>query len=144
MAAASTFHDTKNMESTTAQLPLDSHTKITADAATGAAARKAQASSTAAEAVDRWETVACRVALRLAAIEARHRGNGPTLVPQPRLAGHLQAEPSVDEGSIAEKGLLTIDAWTNMNSRDAITHDTLLAVYVRVRSVKIDNRLNFE
>ena len=35
MAAASTFHDTKNMESTTAQLPLDSHTKITADAATG-------------------------------------------------------------------------------------------------------------
>ena len=36
MAAASTFHDTKNMESTTAQLPLDSHTKITADAATGA------------------------------------------------------------------------------------------------------------
>ena len=36
MAAASTFHDIKNMESTTAQLPLDSHTKITADAATGA------------------------------------------------------------------------------------------------------------
>ena len=36
MAAASTFHDTKNMESTTAQLPLDSHTKITADAASRA------------------------------------------------------------------------------------------------------------
>ena len=36
MTAASTFHDTKNMESTTGQLPLDSHTKITADAATGA------------------------------------------------------------------------------------------------------------
>ena len=35
MTAASTFHDTKNMESTTAQLPLDSHTKITVDAATG-------------------------------------------------------------------------------------------------------------
>ena len=36
MAAASTFHDTKNMESTTAQLPLDSHTKTTADPATRA------------------------------------------------------------------------------------------------------------
>ena len=36
MTAASTFHDTKNMESTTAQLPLDNHTKITIDAATGA------------------------------------------------------------------------------------------------------------
>jgi hypothetical protein len=36
MAAASTFHDTKDMESSTAQLPLDSHTKINAYAATRA------------------------------------------------------------------------------------------------------------
>ena len=31
-----------------------------------------------------------------------------------------------------EKGLLSVRAWTNMNSRDEITHDTLLAVYVQV------------
>ena len=52
----------------------------------------------------------------------------------------VRSKPS----NVAEKGLLSIRAWTNMNSRDVISHDTLLAVYVEVRSGKIENSINFE
>lgn len=40
----------------------------------------------------------------------------------------VRSKPS----TVAEKGLLSIRAWTNMNDRDTVTHDTLLAVYVEV------------